>query len=451
MTDLAKFRKLTEIMHKDMDLDRRMYCILTCATAGHAFGFSRAFLLLVNEKTNVLEGKMGVGPTSQEDAESIWSRMSMEDKSLEELLTEYDKMLDIQSMPLYSLVKKFHIPLSEENELLVRCLKEKQAFKVTTASQDKRVSKEFAELLGVEEFVCIPLVVENEAIGVLLADNRYSWRSISEDDIHSLSFFVQHMAVAIKEARLYQRLSENQKKLREMEKELHRAGTLISLGEVAAHLAHEIRNPLVTIGGFARSIYKIAEGNVNEPQIIEKLIKRAKTIIIEIERLESLLSETLDFVHTSKPVFQLKDLNEVVEEISDLIEEELKSKNIKLLCYLSPLPYIRIDEDQIKQVLFNLIQNAIDSMPQGGKLHIKTEREKDFVKMEVTDTGQGIPADIKDEIFSPFFTTKTHGSGLGLSIVKHIAEQHGGRVKLKSRENKETSFIVYLPVPISEN
>lgn len=446
MVDLSKFCKLTEIMHKDMELDRRIYYILTCATAGYAYGFSRAFLFLLNEKTGILEGKMAVGPRSQQDAEEIWFRMSLEDKSLEELLAEYDKIPGVQSMPLYSLARKFNFPLSNEDALLVKCLKEKEIIKVIDASQDKRIDKKFVDLLGAKEFVCIPLIVENEAIGVLLADNTYSWRPISVENVKALSFFVQYVAVAIKEARLYQKFSENQEKLRKMEKELQQAGTLISLGEVAAHLAHEIRNPLVAIGGFARSMHKITERSAIDAETMEKLKKKTETIIAEIERLENLLSETLDFVHANKPIFQLKDLNEVVEEICDLVEDELKNKNIKLLRYLCPLPYIRIDESQMKQVLFNLIQNAIDSMPEGGELQVKTERERDFVKIDIIDTGVGISEEIKAEIFSPFFSTKNQGSGLGLSIVKHIVEQHRGKVQVENREDKRTSFIVHLPV-----
>jgi len=443
---LSLLLRVSEIMHKTLDLNKRGYIILTCATAGLAFGFSRAFLLLVNEKNGMLEGQMGVGPTSQEDASRIWSQMSQENKSLEELLAGYDKIPNKEAMPLFPLVRKLTIPLSKEDDPVIQCLKQKKARKITKTSESAKVSEETFNILRAEEFVCVPLLIEDKAVGVLLADNCYSNRPISRENVESLSFFANQMAVAIWEARLYQELLENQGKLREMERKLHRSGILISLGEVAAHLAHEIRNPLVIIGGFARSIQKSVE-KFEGTHVREKIKEKARIIVREVERLENLLTETLEFARLNRPTFQLKDLNEVVDQICNLTQDELNSKNIKLLRSFSPLPYLRIDEDQIKQALFNLIQNAIDSMPQGGNLEIKTQRNQAFVKIEVTDTGVGIPADIREQIFSPFFTTKNGGSGLGLSIVKHIVEQHGGWVGIESKKNKGTSVIIYLPIP----
>lgn len=444
--NLSLLLKVSKIMHRTLDLDRRIYIILTCATAGCAFGFSRAFLLLVNEDTGMLEGKMGVGPVSQEDANRIWSQMSEEKKSLEELLAEYDRMPAQDSNSLFFLAKKLNISLDKESDVLIKCLRQRQPQIVTGSSDNIKVSRDFLNILGAEKFACVPLLIEDETVGVLLADNLYSNRPLSRESIQSLGFFADQMAVAIWEARLHQQLLENQSKLREMEREMHRSEVLISLGEMAAHLAHEVRNPLVIIGGLARSIGKNTE-KVNNPDLLGSIRDRAGAIIKEVERLENLLAETLSFVHLNKPAFQLKDLNEVVEEICNLTEEELKNRNITMLRSLSPLPYLRIDQDQIKQLLFNLIQNAVESMPEGGELGIKTQREEAFAKVEVADTGRGIHPDIREEIFSPFFTTKTKGSGLGLSIVRRIVEQHGGRVKVGKKEDKGASVVIYLPIP----
>lgn len=438
--------KVGEAMHTTLDLDRRMYIILTCATAGCAFGFSRAFLLLLDKEDKRLEGKMGVGPVSQEDANRIWLTMDRENKSLEDLLAEYENMSGPESMPLFPLVQQLSVPLSRKNELVVQCLTQKELYRIKKASQRNEVGTQFRDILGTEEFVCIPLLVQNEALGVLLADNLYSNRSISEEDAYALAFFANQMAVAIWEARLHEELIKNQNKLREMERKLRRSATFISLGEVAAHLAHEIRNPLVIIGGFARSIHKNVKHNANL-EILDKIESKAGTVIKEVERLEKLLSETLDFVHLQRPIFQLRDLNEVVEEICDLIGEELKSKNIKFSRSLSPLPYLRIDQDQMKQMLFNLIQNSIESMPEGGGLEIRSQKEESFAKLEIIDTGEGISPRIREKIFSPFFTTKAHGSGLGLSTVKHIVDEHGGRIEIESEEAGGTSVVIFLPVP----
>lgn len=442
MYDLPLLLKVTRAMHRTLDLNRRIYIILTCATAGGVFGFSRAFLLLVDKGAGRLEGKMGVGPASREDAIKIWSRMSQEKKSLEELLEEYERISSPESMPLAPLARELTISLSEENEPAVRCLKEKKTFKVT---KEWRGGK-FINILGTEEYVCIPLIVENKKpVGVLLADNRYSDRRISDDNVQSLSFFADQMAVALEESRFHQRMVENEQKLREAEKKLHRSYILASLGEMSASLAHEVKNPLVAIGGFARSIGKDI-GKMEDSDLSDRIRKKTDAIVEETKRLENLLSETLDFARIHRSSSQLENVAEIIEEVCNLTENELVRKNIRLSRCTSPALKVQVDKDQIKQVLFNLIQNAMDSMPQGGELQIRTEQKGKFVRIEVADTGTGIPVDVKKKIFSPFFTTKTGGSGLGLPLVRQISEQHGGCVEVKSEKNKGTSVFVYLPL-----
>ncbi len=443
MDNLSLFLKVGKAMYRTLDLDKRIYIILTCATAGCVFGFSRAFLLLKNEKTGMLEGKMGVGPASQEDANKIWCQMSQENKSLEELMAKYDKISTKESMPLFPVVKKLNISLSKENEPVIRCLKQKEPIKVTKDSEDGRASGELLNILGIEEFVCVPLIVEDKAIGILLADNLYSHRPIQEGSVQSLALFFHQIGVAIEEARLHHKLIEDQRKLREMEKELRRSYVLTSLGEVSSYLAHEIRNPLVIIGGFARSILK----SVDKSHASEEIKEKVETIIREAERLENLLSKTLDFVHANEPVLQLRDLIEIIEEVCDLTEKELTKRGIQLLKTLRPIPYLRISKDQIKQILFNLIQNAIESMPEGGELQIKTDQEKKFVKIEIAETGGGILHQIRKKILLQFYTTKAKGSGLGLSIVRRIVEQHNGYLNVESVENKGTLISIELPIP----
>jgi len=437
------FIKVSEVMHGSLDLGKRMYIILTCATAGCAFGFSRAFLLLKNKQSGFLEGEMGVGPVSQEDANKIWCQMSQEKRSLEELITDYDKIPGRESMPLFPLVKKMRVPLDRKDNPLIQCLEQKKPVKIARGSQNNRINQEFLYLLETDEFVCIPLLANDESVGVLLADNLYSQKPISNEDVQSLAFFANQMGVAIEEAYLHRRLMENRQKIIDMERELRKSYVMASLGETSAYLAHEIRNPLVAIGGMSRSILKMIE---RFPEL--KVIKEKIEIIIrEEERLEDLLSKTLDFAQMDELILKPGNINEIIEEICHLIEDELKKRNIELLKNLTSLPLVLIDGNKIKQVLFNLVQNSIESMyPGGGSLYIKTRKEENFIKIEIIDTGRGIPFQVKEKIFQPFFTTKTKGSGLGLAVVRRIVEKHRGYIKLESEENRGTSVYIYLPL-----
>lgn len=440
MDNLSRILAAGEAIHRTLEIDRRIFIILTCVTAGCVFGFSRAFLLLKNEKTGVFKAKMGVGPTSQEDANRIWCQMSQENESLEKILAHHDNRIDKKSLPLYSLVERMNVHLAKENELIAECTTKRQIFRVTKDSGKPRMSDEFLSILGTDEFVCVPLLVEDSIGGALLADNLYSGHPISQESIQQLKLFANQMGTAIAEARLHQKLLEDQKRLRKMETELRHLYVLASVGEASAYLVHEIRNPLVIIGGFARSIRK----HMNDSELLKK---RVDTIIEEVERLEALLRETLDYAGSREPLFQLKDPNATIDVVCELMKLELTEPTVSLLKDLHPVPRLRIDEDQLKQVILNLIQNAVESMPQGGKLRVSTQQEENFVRIEIADTGIGFSSEIKDKIFTPFFTTKTKGFGLGLSVTKLVVELHGGRLKIASEENKGTVVTILLPVP----
>ena len=431
--DFSLLLKVSEAMYKTLELDKKIYIILSYATAGCVSSFSRAFLLLVNEEVGMLEGKIGVGPTSQEDANKMWLQINEKNKSLEDFLVEYDKIPDPESMPLYPLVRRLNIPLNREDEIIIQCLKRKKPCRVTKACEPNKVSKEFLNILGTEEFVCIPLIVEDEAIGVLLADNLYSNRPILEEDVKILAFFAHQIVTAIWDARLHRKFFDDQSKLRKMERKLSQFETLISLGEMAANLAHEIKNPLFIIEKFARSICKSIE-RIQKSDMLKEIKEEAEAIVKEVERLESLLSQRLNFAHLTKPALQLKDLNEIVEEVCNLIEEELREKNIKLLRAFSPLPYLKLDEIQMKQVFFSLIQNAVEVIPQGGKLEIKTQREEDFAKIEVMYTEGTGSKYVREDISK-------------ISVIKHIIEQHKGKIEVKNEEDGRARIIIYLPVP----
>jgi len=445
--NLLLYLKMGKVLYRALNLEKRTYIILTSVTAGQAFGFSRAFLLLVNEEKGILEGTMGIGPTSQENANQVWSQMSLENKTLEELLADYDKIGSKESMPLYPLVRQLNLPLARKEEAIIQCLEKKEALKITNAYEDSRVSKEFVNLLRVNEFVCLPLVGQDKPIGVLLADNLYTYRAISEENFKALTVVADVLGAAIEGARVHQELLENQKKLRKMEEEHRRCYILASVGEMAGYLSHEIRNPLVAVGGLARSIYE----DIDKPEVREKTKKRLQTIVKETERLEKLLQETLDFVRQDKLTLQPENINKVTEEICNLMEKEFEERGIRLTRYLSCDSYLWIDRDRIKQVISNLMHNAAEAMPQGGEIAIRTQTERDFVKVEIIDSGGGIPPSIKEKIFGAFFTTKSQGSGLGLSVVKYIVEQHGGYVEVESEENKGTSVSVCLPLRHSDS
>ncbi|MFA7166002.1 MAG: ATP-binding protein [Desulfoplanes sp.] len=217
-----------------------------------------------------------------------------------------------------------------------------------------------------------------------------------------------------------------------MEKRLQQSEKMAALGELAAYIAHEIRNPLVSIGGFAGSLLKT-------DSLPATILHKVQIIRDEAKRLDDILRGILNF---AKPATQTKNTvnaNLVVEETMQLMGMGCDKQGVKLAMHLaSDIPHVQGQAEAIKQCLINVVKNGIESMDKGGALTIRTFFADPFVHVEVTDTGIGISKRNMEQIFNPFFSTKKEGSGLGLAMTKKIIEDMGGTVTLASRKGKGT-------------
>ncbi|OGW57257.1 MAG: hypothetical protein A3D21_00295 [Nitrospirae bacterium RIFCSPHIGHO2_02_FULL_42_12] len=233
--------------------------------------------------------------------------------------------------------------------------------------------------------------------------------------------------------------------MKRLQAELIQSEKLALVGKMSSSIAHELRNPLVPIGGFARIIHKkLEEGS--------PIKKYAEIIIKEIDRLERLLHDLLYYTKEVKPVMQPSNLNEIINELIILYEDTFNERKIKVDARISPeIPLITLDPTQIKQSLMNLLYNAIQAMPDGGILTIESRMEEregiHYASVYIHDTGCGIPDEVMKRIFDPFYTTKIHGLGLGLTLTKNIIELHGGEIEVKSEGGKGTTFKISLPIP----
>jgi len=233
---------------------------------------------------------------------------------------------------------------------------------------------------------------------------------------------------------------------RSREARLRRAESLASLTTLAAGVAHEIKNPLGSMGIHLQLIQKKVSGKecVDAAEIQPHLA----VIGEEVDRLNRIV---VDFLFAVKPMdthLEEGDVNLVLSELLDFVRPELDQAGIRIERELSPaVPHLMIDARYIKQALLNLIKNAISAMPAGGTLRIETRLAGSEVELRVSDTGAGVPPEIIDKIFEPYFTTKPFGTGLGLTIVFKIIKEHFGDVTVSSRVGEGTSFTLTLPVP----
>jgi PAS domain S-box-containing protein len=228
-------------------------------------------------------------------------------------------------------------------------------------------------------------------------------------------------------------------RIKELEQEGARKKRLASMGEMAANIAHEIRNPLGGIELFASILRKELAGDADKQGL-------AENVIIGVKSLNHIVSNLLYYTRPRKPVYTWFSVPEVVKESLLFAEHVLRQKGIELFVrHTGPETDIWSDGELIKQILMNLILNAVQAMPEGGALEIETFIDEKEVQCRLSDTGPGIPEEALGHIFNPFYSTREKGTGLGLGIVDHILEMLGGRIRVQSRMEEGTSFVITLP------
>ncbi len=225
--------------------------------------------------------------------------------------------------------------------------------------------------------------------------------------------------------------------LKSLQERLVMTEKMAALGEVAAKVAHEIRNPLVSVGGFARRLEKKLNGNLKE---------YADIIVKEVERLEVILNEILGFVKEIRIVKEAVDSGRLVDDVIPLIKSEIDERNIVLVREIEKPIEIYVDPGRIKEALLNVLSNAVQSIGDNGTIFIKTYVKDNASVIEIKDTGAGINEEDLLFIFDPFFTTKKTGTGLGLTITHKIIEEHKGHIEVESKPGKGSTFRVIIPL-----
>jgi len=319
---------------------------------------------------------------------------------------------------------------------------------VQDVRKEKHFSDKFDKMTGFQtrSMICVPLIIRNKAIGALQVLNKKSGESFDRSDLELLVGMAQQIAIALENARLYQimrkRVRSTTQELKITQEKLIRSERLIAMGHLVQGVAHEIRNPVMTIGGFAQRIKRELSDN-------NKLKQYLDIIIDESGRLEHLVRQVRQFAEVQTAHLNPESLQSVVSEVLRDFKKEAKKQGIKLKSSIPrSLPQIRLDASQIAIALRNVLENAVESMPNGGTLAVRLKKNDNFISMEVKDTGYGIAPDQLDSIYDPFVSSKTRGAGLGLTMVHQVVTNHHGEIKINSKLEKGTTVIIKLPITV---
>lgn len=277
--------------------------------------------------------------------------------------------------------------------------------------------------------------------GPFLKEERHLLNLITEE----LCRIIEHKQANEELKESHSKLKKSYNKLKMTQQQLIKSEKLASIGQIAGKVAHEVNNPLASI----KSRIQIIKNDFIEEGHNDIYIKDLTMIEGQIDRIELIVRNLLEFSRIKIKMISKLNINEILNNIIQLKKYNLKIQGIVINKYMHKnLPEINIDTEGIQQVFINIIKNARESMPEGGKLIIKTQlnNDKKFIQVLFKDTGHGIKKEYLDKIYDPFFTTKKTGTGLGLSICKSIIEQHNGAVKIISIPNKGTTIMISLPV-----
>jgi PAS domain S-box-containing protein len=450
VAQLSVLREISECLQSAMGLELILRTILVGATASQGLRFNRAFLMLVNERRGVLEGRDVIGPKDADEAQRIWSRLAKHDRTLRELVDEYEPVGEGGDSGVRHVVERLSAPLGDEESFVVAAL---NAAGTTRVVQGRRAEGEgpspeaVAGILGVDTFVAVPLRTGTRPVGLLLADNAITLRGITDEDVDMLELLGFQAAHAIERAGLTGELARKVASLEEATQELRKnqdrlvqAERLSAIGEMAARVAHEIRNPLVAIGGFARGLLQ------RSPHPDESTRESLEIIVDEVRRLEAIVREVLEFSRPLSPKIGPVDLRKLAAEAVELLRWELDEAQVRVAIGAAAAARpAAADRDQIFQALVNVLRNAIHAMPRGGTLALDVRALPHGVELVIRDSGIGMPPEVLARVLEPFYTTKTNGSGLGLTIATQIVRDHHGELKIDSREGEGTTVTFRLP------
>jgi signal transduction histidine kinase len=317
---------------------------------------------------------------------------------------------------------------------------------IQDVKQEKRFTDKIDRLTGfhTKSAICVPLVLRNRPIGALQVINKKSGEPFNRSDLEILFAIAQHVSIAMENANLYRRLEESfavtTQELRITQEKLIRTERLASMSNLVQGVAHEIRNPITTIGGFARRIRKELGDNWKIEQYVD-------IILDETARLEHIVERVHDFTETQSYSPAVTRIEPLVEEVLNSVTPLANELGVKIVKELTPdLPQMRLDSSQIILALANIVENALEAMPQGGSLNLKILREERSMVITIKDTGCGIPKDHLSAIYDPFVTSKSKGVGLGLTLVHQVISNHHGDIKITSEVQKGTVVTIRLPL-----
>lgn len=436
--------KINSVHMTTSELDKVLYAILVAITANEGLRFNRAFLALFDEN-NVLTGRLAIGPSCREEAANIWAELQKTDLSFLDMVESMHGCID-RDTTVRGIVERLSVPEHDADHILVRSALEHKSYLVQDGRCEVGVPLDLVTLLDERNFVVVPLFSSSRPLGVIIADNYVMHNPIFPADVIMLELFASQVSLAIEHSQLHLDMKSKIAELEEVTHELdHNKDLLVeaerfaALGQMAAQMVHILRNPITSIGGVCRILSKKID-NEEWGRYLDVMIK-------ETGRLEGTLSDLFDFVSRTEPEKKVEPLYPVLQKTLMLVQPTMLKQDVEWELDLDGAdPEVDMDVRQVRQMFLHIVRNGLESMEEhGGFLKVSGRVQGDRVSVTIKDTGVGMAEVNLARAKDPFFTTKTYGSGMGLTMVERIVQSHGGEFRL-NRHDQGMEAVVTLPL-----
>lgn len=450
--EIAFLHELSVELQTSLNLDEVLSVAMTAITAGKGFGMNRAFLLMTDKDRQYLRGYLGVGPRNAEEAWHIWEEVGQSNLSLKEMARHFQAVkLSSEKVKFHDILERLTVPLKEQDHIFNRALRERRPILVENAFSNPDVDRSVAETLGVDSFLIMPLISGNRRIGLIIADNCITHRPITTQDMQSMETFAFPVSFALVRASLYERIQEELQKvteanlkLKEQQETIVRMEKMALVGRITSSIAHSIRNPLMVIGGFARSLLKDVPENDQKRPSLESIVEKAR-------QLENVLDEVLSYSDSLYPAVDLWDVNQLVAATCAELQDQLQRRGVVFSTDLARnLPAVYIDYRQVSYCLRGIITTIADRIGDNGEIVITTSPEAESVTLRILDTTTSLTSGEQEALTTPFSATQELGIGLTMPLCKTILERQGIPFAIDSPAAGGTIYMMKLPITKEE-
>ncbi|WP_136795558.1 response regulator [Desulfosediminicola ganghwensis] len=444
--------KMNTVYLNNVELTGILQAILVGITSEEGLRFNRAFLALLDEDDKRLIGRLALGPACREEAVRVWDAIRENDLNLQDIINRIQSTDTEGDEAVSKIARQLQIPITEENNVLIAsCLQKKTIVVNNGRAEHYDVPEEMLKILNHDTFAVVPLLSPSRSLGVILVDNFVTRKPITSEDLHSLEVFASQASLAIEHSHLYEDMMSKIDELEEVTQELELNKDLLvaserysAVGHMSAQLVHIIRNPVTSIGGTARMLArKIDDGYIlNFLNLIRK----------EAAKIEATLEELFSFVEETELNIAPHSLYPLLRRSVMIFYTTMKKSSIRYNLDLpGQSPLVMVDGGRLRQVFLQLVKNGIEAMPDGGELTVECRATEAEIVVRIIDTGRGTGGATLSQLTDPFFTTKTYGTGMGLTLVQKIIDLHHGKFSLEHKEGNGVIATVTLPKEVKSD